>query len=173
MNRAQQKARTRERILGAAVRGLREMGLEGAGVNAVMKAAGLTHGGFYAHFDSRDDLVVQAMAEATRQQRQLWVSGIDETPAEQRVAHLAARYLSPTHRDRPQPAVVAAPAPADAPRANSRPDGGGGWIFGASRRSSGERSSFEHGGALGLRSHGLSGSAGARPATAWRRPCGG
>ena len=64
MNRAQQKSATRERILEVAVRRMRELGLDGAGVNAVMNAAGLTHGGFYAHFESRDDLAVQALAEA-------------------------------------------------------------------------------------------------------------
>jgi len=99
MNRAQQKSTTRERILGVAVRRMRELGLDGAGVNAVMKAAGLTHGGFYSHFESRDDLAVQALVEATRQQRQHWISGIEKTPCEQRAAHLAARYLSPTHRN--------------------------------------------------------------------------
>lgn len=98
MNRAQQKSATRERILGVAVRRMRELGLDGAGVNAVMKAAGLTHGGFYTHFESRDDLAVQALVEATRQQRQRWISGIEKTPCEQRAAHLAARYLSPAHR---------------------------------------------------------------------------
>ena len=83
------------------------------------------------------------------------------------------RETRQSQRERTNPAVVDAAATADAQRAKSRTEWGGGWIFGASRRSSGERSSFEHGGALGLRSHGLSGSAGARPATAWRRPCGG
>ena len=72
MTRKQQKEETRQRILGTAIRRMRELGLEGTGVNAVMKEAGLTHGGFYAHFDSKDDLASRAMAEATREQRQLW-----------------------------------------------------------------------------------------------------
>ena len=112
MNRAQQKRETRERILEVAVRRMREMGLDGAGVNAVMKAAGLTHGGFYAHFDSKDDLAAHAMAMAVRQQRRRWISGVDETPAEQRVPRLVARYLSPSHRDNagsgcPVPSIAA------------------------------------------------------------------
>jgi TetR/AcrR family transcriptional repressor of nem operon len=111
MNRKQQKEETRQRILGTAVRRLRELGLEGAGVNAVMKESGLTHGGFYAHFDSKDDLAARAMAEATREQRQRWITGIEETPRGQRVARLLARYLSPVHRDSvdgcPVPSVAA------------------------------------------------------------------
>ena len=99
MTRKQQKEETRQRILGTAIRRMRELGLEGTGVNAVMKEAGLTHGGFYAHFDSRDDLASRAMAEATREQRQRWLAGIHETPPEERVARLIARYLSPVHRD--------------------------------------------------------------------------
>ena len=119
MNRAQQKQETRRRILGVAVQNIREKGLDGAGVNAVMKAAGLTHGGFYAHFDSRDDLVAQAMAEALQEQRQRWINGVDETAPEQRVAHLAARYLSPAHRDNadsgcPVPAIAGGVAQASA-----------------------------------------------------------
>lgn len=112
MNRKQQKEETRQRILGTAARRMRELGLEGAGVHAVMKEAGLTHGGFYAHFDSKDDLASRAMAEATSEQRQRWLAGIDETPPEERVARLVARYLSPVHRDNtesgcPVPSVAA------------------------------------------------------------------
>jgi len=112
MNRKQQKEETRQRILGTAVRRMRQLGLEGAGVHAVMKEAGLTHGGFYAHFDSKDDLASRAMAEATQQQRQRWTAGIHETPPGERVARLVARYLSPVHRDNtesgcPVPSVAA------------------------------------------------------------------
>jgi len=115
MTRKQQKEETRQRILGTAIRRMREQGLEGTGVNAVMKEAGLTHGGFYAHFDSKDDLASRAMAEATREQRQRWLAGIHETPPEERVVRLIARYLSPVHRDNtdsgcPMPSVAASVA---------------------------------------------------------------
>lgn len=112
MTRKQQKEETRQRILGTAIRRMRELGLEGTGVNAVMKEAGLTHGGFYAHFDSKDDLASRTMTEATREQRQRWLAGINETPPEERVARLIARYLNPVHRDNtdsgcPVPSVAA------------------------------------------------------------------
>src|SRR5258706_15593201 len=66
---SKKKEQTRERILRAAARAIRKHGYEGVGVAEVMKEAGLTHGGFYAHFESRDALlaaaVEQAGAEAT------------------------------------------------------------------------------------------------------------
>ena len=56
------KAQTHERIVAIASRRFRERGLEGIGVADVMKEAGLTVGGFYKHFDSREALVVEALA---------------------------------------------------------------------------------------------------------------
>src|SRR3954449_9138772 len=58
------KEETRERILRAAARAIRKHGYEGVGVADVMKEAGLTHGGFYAHFESRDALLVEALERA-------------------------------------------------------------------------------------------------------------
>ena len=58
------KARSRARIVASASRMLRERGLEGASVADVMADAGMTHGGFYKHFDSKDALVEQALGDA-------------------------------------------------------------------------------------------------------------
>src|SRR2546429_2889589 len=58
------KEETRERILRAAARAIRKHGYEGVGVADVMKDAGLTHGGFYAHFESRDALLAAAVDQA-------------------------------------------------------------------------------------------------------------
>ncbi|MCQ8242227.1 TetR/AcrR family transcriptional regulator [Rhizosaccharibacter radicis] len=57
----QRKAQSRARILEEAAGTMREHGHDGIGVAALMKQAGLTHGGFYAHFPSRDDLVAHAV----------------------------------------------------------------------------------------------------------------
>ena len=59
------KAISHERIVEAAARDLRGSGFGGVNVAAVMKIAGLTHGGFYAHFDSRDALLSEAMVRAS------------------------------------------------------------------------------------------------------------
>ena len=61
------KEETHERIVDAAGRAIRRQGYAGVGVADVMKEAGLTHGGFYAHFDSRDALLVEALEHAGRQ----------------------------------------------------------------------------------------------------------
>lgn len=60
------KEETHERIVDAAARAIRRHGYAGVGVGDVMKEAGLTHGGFYAHFDSRDALIVEALERAGR-----------------------------------------------------------------------------------------------------------
>jgi AcrR family transcriptional regulator len=61
------KEETHERILDVAARAIRRHGYAGVGIGDVMKAAGLTHGGFYAHFDSRDALLVEALERAGRE----------------------------------------------------------------------------------------------------------
>jgi AcrR family transcriptional regulator len=64
MKSGSKKEQTRERILRVAARAIRKHGYEGVGVAEVMKEAGLTHGGFYAHFASRDALLAQAAEQA-------------------------------------------------------------------------------------------------------------
>lgn len=61
------KEETHERIVEVAARAIRRHGYAGVGVADVMKEAGLTHGGFYAHFDSRDALLVEALERAGRE----------------------------------------------------------------------------------------------------------
>ena len=61
------KQQTHERIVDVAARAIRRHGYAGVGVADVMKEAGLTHGGFYAHFDSRDALLVEALERAGRE----------------------------------------------------------------------------------------------------------
>ena len=61
MEKQSSKAQTRQRILDEAARVMRETGTEGIGVAALMKRVGLTHGGFYAHFASREELVEEVL----------------------------------------------------------------------------------------------------------------
>ena len=65
----EQAAENRERIIKAAAQLFRERGFEGIGVADLMKEAGLTHGGFYGHFSSKDDLIVEAAARALTRSR--------------------------------------------------------------------------------------------------------
>jgi TetR/AcrR family transcriptional repressor of nem operon len=93
------KFATRERIVNAASRAFRENGIERTGVDAVMKRAGLTHGGFYAHFGGKADLVTEAcVAGFESAVKNLERIASLPTPAA-RVRALVCSYLTPRHRD--------------------------------------------------------------------------
>jgi TetR/AcrR family transcriptional repressor of nem operon len=66
-----------------------------------MKEAGLTHGGFYAHFDSREALVIEAFAYAMDRSTERWRKIAEETPPDKRLASIVETYLTPLHRDDP------------------------------------------------------------------------
>jgi TetR/AcrR family transcriptional repressor of nem operon len=93
-----QAAENHERILDIATRLFRERGIDGIGVADLMEAAGLTHGGFYGHFKSKEDLVAQACARAVARMRQNWTSVVDQSTGDPLEA-LAATYLTAKHRD--------------------------------------------------------------------------
>lgn len=101
MDKQNHKARTRQRILDEAARVMREGGTEGIGVAALMKRAGLTHGGFYAHFDSREALVQavisEMFADSAQRMQPLW----QQSDPAQRLRTLINYYLSEAHRDAP------------------------------------------------------------------------
>jgi TetR/AcrR family transcriptional repressor of nem operon len=98
--RARRKAASRERILKAAARIIREEGMAGAGVAEVMQAAGLTHGAFYSHFRDKDAMLAAALELAT-QHREAWLNGADELPESAWIEKIARLYLSEAHRDAP------------------------------------------------------------------------
>ncbi len=91
------KARTHARIVAIAARRFREAGLDGMSIADLMKEAGLTHGGFYKHFDSREDLVQQALAAALQSNASPESSGMPQ--GEPSYAGVIDAYLSPRHRD--------------------------------------------------------------------------
>jgi TetR/AcrR family transcriptional regulator, transcriptional repressor for nem operon len=95
------KQETHERIVRKASVRLREKGAHGIGVADLMKEAGLTHGGFYAHFDSREALVIEAFTYASKRSRAHWHKMAEQTAPEKRLALIVDTYLSPLHRDNP------------------------------------------------------------------------
>ena len=95
------KQETHARIVKKASVRLREKGAHGIGVADLMKEAGLTHGGFYAHFDSREALVIEAFAYAMDRSTERWRKVAEETPADKRLATIVENYLTPVHRDDP------------------------------------------------------------------------
>jgi TetR/AcrR family transcriptional repressor of nem operon len=99
--REEQKRQSRERILGSASKLLSERGLNGAGVATIMSEAGLTHGGFYVHFDSRQDLVAQVLRRAAEATRGWFLRGLSGCDGLDWVRAAIGRYLTPRHRDSP------------------------------------------------------------------------
>jgi TetR/AcrR family transcriptional regulator, transcriptional repressor for nem operon len=95
------KQETHARIVKRASVRLREKGAHGIGVADLMKEAGLTHGGFYAHFDSREALVIEAFAYAMDRSTERWRKIAEQTPVERRLATIVDTYLTPAHRDDP------------------------------------------------------------------------
>src|SRR3954464_4519653 len=95
------KQETHARIVKKASVRLREKGAHGVGVADLMKDAGLTHGGFYAHFDSREALVIEAFGYAMDRATERWRKLAEQTPPEKRLCTIVESYLTPVHRDDP------------------------------------------------------------------------
>ena len=95
------KLETHARIVKRASVRLREKGAHGIGVADLMKDAGLTHGGFYAHFNSREALVIEAFTHALDRSTERWRKLGEETQPDKRLAKVVNSYLSPLHRDDP------------------------------------------------------------------------
>jgi TetR/AcrR family transcriptional repressor of nem operon len=96
----EQAAQNRERIVDAAARLFREHGFEGIGVADLMKTVGLTHGGFYGHFSSKDDLMAQACVRALARSQENWSRDADRS-AQNALPSIARSYLCVRHRDDP------------------------------------------------------------------------
>jgi TetR/AcrR family transcriptional repressor of nem operon len=113
---AEHKQRTRERVLKEAAAAIRADGPDRIGVAAIMARAGLTHGGFYAHFASKDELLVAAITQMF-DEACAWFDELsrDKPPAEGLAAYVGF-YLSRHHRDQREASCPIAALAADLPR---------------------------------------------------------
>lgn len=98
----EEAARTRQRIVETAARLYRQHGLTGIGLAELMGQAGLTHGGFYKHFPSKEALVAEALAFAMEETRQSLQAGLARAAPGEGLKVLVEQYLSEAHRDRPE-----------------------------------------------------------------------
>lgn len=111
----EQSAENREKILSIATRLFREKGFDGIGIADLMKSAGLTHGGFYGHFSSKEDLIAQACDRAVDEilvQNQARFGEGEGTYYQRFIAN----YLSCEHRDNPGSGCLLAALGTDAAR---------------------------------------------------------
>ena len=97
----EQVALNRQRIVETAARLFREKGYDGIGVADLMKSAGLTHGGFYGHFDSKEDLLAEATAHALKKSVERW-EGYVAKGGDAALSKIGGNYLSAEHRDHPE-----------------------------------------------------------------------
>lgn len=88
---------THDRIVDAAARAIRRSGYDGTGVADIMKAAGLTHGGFYAHFNSREAMLAEAADRAGSEAVALMERVAAKAPPQQALQAMMQAYLSETH----------------------------------------------------------------------------
>src|SRR5260370_1929025 len=102
-----------ERILEAASAQFRSHGITEAGLAQLMRAAGLTHGGFYRHFASKDQLVSEACSQAAQSLASGLKSQIEGKPPDQALPLLVGKYLSHSHRNRPPIGCLLAPLARD------------------------------------------------------------
>jgi TetR/AcrR family transcriptional repressor of nem operon len=93
----QEAAATRARIVKSAASEFRENGISGTGLDNLMAAAGLTHGGFYRHFESKDQVVAEACSVAFAELAEQLAAAVSVGGLEA----LVTEYLSPRHRDNP------------------------------------------------------------------------
>ncbi|MBB4684928.1 TetR/AcrR family transcriptional regulator [Amycolatopsis jiangsuensis] len=114
----EQKRRNREKIVDAAGAGFRSRGIDGVGIEEVMKNAGMTHGGFYNHFTSKEALALEVLHEG-------FTSSLDAVAATRAAHPRSARaalngivddYLTTTHRDHPESGCASAALVSDAGR---------------------------------------------------------
>jgi TetR/AcrR family transcriptional regulator, transcriptional repressor for nem operon len=106
------KKQTRDRIVRNAARKVRAEGLSGPGVASVMKSSGLTVGGFYKHFRSKDELLAEAIAQGFSEFSEKVFASLESMPPEDRWKEVVRWYLSPEHCNRPDtgcPVVTLAP----------------------------------------------------------------
>ncbi|MFL5519306.1 MAG: TetR/AcrR family transcriptional regulator [Gemmatimonadales bacterium] len=114
------KEATHERIVDTAARAIRRSGYDGAGVAEIMKEAGLTHGGFYAHFDSREEMLAEAADRAGADTVATLARVAAAAPPEQALNALLRAYLSKTHVESVETGCAVAALGSEMPRQASR-----------------------------------------------------
>ena len=115
-----EKARSRERILQEAADQVRDAGLESISVGKLMRRADLTHGGFYNHFESRSELLAQALERALAEGRKAWLAAVDPDDAPRSFEAKVRSYLSRSHRDSRATGCAIAALASDVARADER-----------------------------------------------------
>ncbi|QBD78734.1 TetR/AcrR family transcriptional regulator [Ktedonosporobacter rubrisoli] len=117
MKRSQQeKQQTHQRIVKNAAQQIRVEGVNGVGIADLMGQAGLTHGGFYAHFRNKDALLAEICHTGIAETLERLTQAIDNAPANEKISALLDAYLSVYHRDNPATGCIMPTLAADVAR---------------------------------------------------------
>jgi TetR/AcrR family transcriptional regulator, transcriptional repressor for nem operon len=101
-------AQNRERILTSAARLFRERGIGATGVDAITEDAGLTHGGLYSQFGSKEAIAAEAISFALARSKRVWRRALERNPGKRALPAIVDGYLSRAHRDAPGTGCVVA-----------------------------------------------------------------
>jgi TetR/AcrR family transcriptional repressor of nem operon len=110
------KEETRKKVVKAAAKAVRAKGPDGVGVAEIMSEAGLTHGGFYAHFPNKEALVVAAIEEAFGQSSRRFARMTEGLGHAEALSMFVDSYVSPEHRNNPEGGCPIATLSSDLPR---------------------------------------------------------
>lgn len=110
------KEASHERIVSAAARAIRRSGYDGTGVADIMKEAGLTHGGFYAHFESRDAMLAEAAARACADSAAVVAEVVRSAPGGMALEAVLRAYLSREHIEQAERGCPLAALGSETPR---------------------------------------------------------
>jgi len=113
-------AGTRLQILHSAAAEFRQHGFDKVSVNDVMSAAGLTHGGFYRHFESKEHLIAESCGAALESLIDSIEKYVRKSPDQLKLKSLLERYLSPSHRDNPSTGCALAALASEIARSNTQ-----------------------------------------------------
>jgi TetR/AcrR family transcriptional repressor of nem operon len=113
-------AETRQQILRSASTEFRKHGFDRVSVNDVMAAAGLTHGGFYRHFESKEHLIAESCCAALDTQLYSTEKYLQKNSDQVKLKSLLERYLSPSHRDNPATGCALAALASEIARSNTQ-----------------------------------------------------
>lgn len=114
------KDETHQTLLKAAAQQLRELGPERLSVAKVMQAAGLTHGGFYAHFKSKDALLIETLTDAFARSKRRVEKLLEGLPPKHALATYIDFYVAERHRDDPANGCPITALNSDSPRQSKR-----------------------------------------------------
>ncbi len=109
-------AQNRERILTSAARLFREHGIAATGVDSITKDAGLTHGGLYSQFGSKEAIAAEAIRFALARGKRVWKRAAERNPGKRALPAIVDGYLSRAHRDAPGTGCVVAALGSDIAR---------------------------------------------------------